>query len=193
MKDQPEEGKYGEKTAVADNGAKSEGDVVRTKRSVTQTEVAEKKKTEYKHKPMLKRFKKESPAKNIGLFLGALLVVMAGIGSGWFLSRSSAKQDTSESASEVIEEDNGATAGIPIQNGEEKFDEAGGILESGGIDGEGTHHLVREGGPTKYVYLTSTTLDLESFVGKTVLVKGETMTAQSAPWLMDVWVIKELK
>jgi len=45
----------------------------------------------------------------------------------------------------------------------------------------------------KYVYLTSTTLDLESFVGKTVMVKGETMAAQSAPWLMDVWVIKELE
>ncbi|MBN1168659.1 hypothetical protein JXA63_02095 [Candidatus Woesebacteria bacterium] len=164
------------------------------------SEVAKAGKTEYKKsrlinkkEPMLKKFKKDGPGKNIGMFIGIVLVVFAGIGSGWFLSGSSAKQTGSEPVSEVIQEDNGKTAGIPIQNNEDKFDEAEGILESGGIDGEGTHHLVREGGPTKYVYLTSITLDLESFVGKTVLVKGETMAAQSAPWLMDVWVIKEIK
>lgn len=157
------------------------------------SEVAETKKEEYKKEPMLKKFKKSGPGRNLSMLMVAVLVVVAGIGSGWFLSGSSAKQTSTQSTIETtVEEDNNISAGIPIKNNEENFDEAEGILESGGINGEGTHHLVREGGPTKYVYLTSTTLDLESFVGKTVLVKGETMAAQSAPWLMDVWVIKEL-
>ena len=191
MNDQTVKDKPEVKTAVAETGTNTNTNDVKTGEVETKTGVAQKTETEYK-KPMLKKFKKDGPGKNVGLLLGAVLVVTLGIGSGWFLSGSSAKQTTTESVAEVIKEDNGVSRGIPIQNDDETFDEAEGILESGGIDGEGTHHLVREGGPTKYVYLTSTTLDLESFVGKMVLIKGETVTAQTAPWLMDVWVIKQL-
>jgi hypothetical protein len=63
-------------------------------------------------------------------------------------------------------------------------------LEEGGIDGEGTHHLVRDGGPSKSVYLTSTVIDLDSFAGKKVKVWGETISARKAGWLMDVGKIK---
>jgi len=69
-------------------------------------------------------------------------------------------------------------------------DTAEGTLESGGIDGEGTHHLVREGGDDQTVYLTSTVIDLESFVGKKVQVWGETISARQAGWLMDVGKVK---
>ena len=65
-------------------------------------------------------------------------------------------------------------------------DKAEGQLVQGGIDGEGSHHLVREGGESQNVYLTSSIIDLNQFVGKQVQVWGQTFKAQNAGWLMDV-------
>lgn len=65
-------------------------------------------------------------------------------------------------------------------------DKAEGTLKPGGIDGEGTHHLVRKGGKDQYVYLTSSTVDLSKVQNKKVLVWGKTYAAQTAGWLMDV-------
>jgi len=67
-----------------------------------------------------------------------------------------------------------------------KYDNATGVLNEGGVGNEGTHHLVRDGGPTKTVYLTSSVIDLQSFVGKKVQVWGETLASKKAGWLMDV-------
>lgn len=61
-----------------------------------------------------------------------------------------------------------------------------GQLEKGGINGEGTHKLIREGGPSQTAYLTSSVIDLDQFVGKKVKVWGKTFAAQKAGWLMDV-------
>lgn len=72
-------------------------------------------------------------------------------------------------------------------------DKAEGVLEEGGIEGEGTHHLVRSGGPSQHVYLTSSVVDLDEFVGEKVEVWGETFKAEKAGWLMDVGRIKVLE
>lgn len=72
-------------------------------------------------------------------------------------------------------------------------DTATGVLEAGGIDGEGTHKLIREGGPSQTVYLTSSVLDLDQFVGRKIQIWGETNKAQKAGWLMDVGRIKVLE
>lgn len=72
-------------------------------------------------------------------------------------------------------------------------DTAIGVLETGGMDGEGTHKLLREGGPSQTVYLTSSVLDLEQFIGKKIQIWGETFKAQKAGWLMDVGRIKILE
>lgn len=71
-----------------------------------------------------------------------------------------------------------------------KYDTATGILKVGGINGEGTYHLEREGGASKYVYLTSSMVDLSSFVDKKVDIWGETLASKKAGWLMDVSKIK---
>jgi len=71
-------------------------------------------------------------------------------------------------------------------------DVAEGRLEKGGIDGEGTHKLIRPGGESQSVYLTSSVIDLDEYVGKKVRVWGETFTAQKAGWLMDVGRIEIL-
>jgi hypothetical protein len=65
-------------------------------------------------------------------------------------------------------------------------DNAEGTLREGGIEGEGAYHLERPGGESQNVYLTSSIIDLSSFVGKKVKVWGETNSAQKAGWLMDV-------
>jgi hypothetical protein len=80
-----------------------------------------------------------------------------------------------------------------IQNGqifgnpsEKDFpDPTEGFLEVGGINGEGTHHLLRKGGPTQTVYLTSSITDLSKFEGMQVKIWGETNTSK-AGWFMDV-------
>jgi hypothetical protein len=67
----------------------------------------------------------------------------------------------------------------------------GTISENDGkLTSEGTHILVRTGGVSQNVYLTSSVIDLSKYVGKNVQVWGETFQGQKAGWLMDVGRIK---
>ncbi|KKU47543.1 MAG: hypothetical protein UX67_C0034G0008 [Candidatus Woesebacteria bacterium GW2011_GWF2_46_8] len=125
--------------------------------------------------PVLKKFPKFDFKSNLPLIVGAVLVVLAGVGTGWLLSGSRG----------------GATSTVKKLADEATFkDTAEGVLEEGGVDGEGTHHLVRSGEASQNVYLTSTVIDLQSFVGKKVQVWGQTISAREAGWLMDVGKIK---
>jgi hypothetical protein len=72
-------------------------------------------------------------------------------------------------------------------------DSATGKLEKGSINGEGTHILVRPGGKSQQASLTSSTLDLDLFVGRQVEVKGETNASNKTSWLLDVGTIKVLE
>ena len=72
-------------------------------------------------------------------------------------------------------------------------DTATGVIEANGVDGEGTHKLVREGGPSQTACLTSSVLDLDQFVGKKVQVWGESFQARKCGWLMDIGKIKILE
>lgn len=71
-------------------------------------------------------------------------------------------------------------------------DTAEGTLQEGGIEGEGQYHLVRPGGDSQNVYMTSSTVDLSQFTGKKIKVWGATQTAQTAGWLMDVGKVEVL-
>jgi hypothetical protein len=122
---------------------------------------------------------------NLPLIVGAIIIVLLGVGTGALLSGRSSKSSTAV----VPGAETGAKeAGLADES---TFrDSAEGILEEGGVDGEGTHHLVRPGGASQNVYLTSTVIDLASFVGKKVQVWGETISAREAGWLMDVGKVK---
>ena len=72
-------------------------------------------------------------------------------------------------------------------------DEVEGVLQKGGIGGEGTHHLVRGANASQWVYLTSSVVDLDMFVGDSVHVWGQTNTGKKAGWLMDVGKLKVLQ
>lgn len=128
-------------------------------------------------------FKKALP-----LFIGAFIVVLAGVFTASVIA---GKTFGTKSSSESVAPGAKVTsteAGLLDSN--TKYDEATGDLKSGGIGNEGTHHIERDGGPSRYVYLTSSVIDLESFVGKKVQVWGQTLASKKAGWLMDVSKIK---
>jgi len=121
----------------------------------------------------------------------SLIVVLAGVATGWLISG-----NVSGGSSSVGE----AAPGVEVSSNEAGSadesafpDNAEGVLERGGIKGEGTHHLVRGEDESQYVYLTSTVIDLESFSGKKVKIWGETLSAESAGWMMDVGKVKVIE
>lgn len=130
--------------------------------------------------------------------LVAVVVILAGVASGWLLTKwqAGAGGSTTGEAGVVgglVKEGGSNEAGVADES---MFpDEAEGELKEGGIDGEGTHYLDRENklGPGKNVYLFSTVIDLQSFAGKKVQVWGQTVSGQKAGWLMDVGKIKVLE
>ena len=115
--------------------------------------------------------------------IGAFVVVLLGVGSAWLLSSKIGTSGSSDKAAPGIKVTS-TSAGKLDPN--IKYDTATGILQEGGINGEGTFHLVREGGASKYVYLTSSMIDLNHFVGKKVDIWGETLASKKAGWLMDI-------
>jgi hypothetical protein len=111
--------------------------------------------------------------------LGSFLIVAVGVGTGWMITKN---KGGSTNPGAVKTTDKMAV----VKDISEFKDTATGILEEGGISGEGQFHLTRSGGVSQTVYLTSTSVDLSSFVGKKVQVWGQTLSARKAGWLMDV-------
>lgn len=74
-------------------------------------------------------------------------------------------------------------------NGQFK-DSAIGTIAAGGVNGEGTHTLIRPGGDDQKAALTSSVLDLDLFIDKKVEIKGETNISPKAGWFLDVGSIK---
>jgi hypothetical protein len=139
---------------------------------------------------LLKSFSKPAANKKWMYIVGAFLVVVAGVGTAWLLSPVLLGTGSSDKVAPgaTLSSDEAGTLDPDFN-----YDSAVGVLRVGGIDNEGTHHLEREGGPTKTVYLTSSVIDLESFVGKEIEVWGETQAAKKASWLMDVAKVKLVK
>lgn len=117
-----------------------------------------------------------------------LVVVLIGVGTGYLLSGANAKNGEPAPTANIAE--NSKTA--PVDDSSLSAPEVG-VLHEGGIEGEGTHYLDRGTGKENYIYLLSTVLNLDSFVGKKVEIRGHTLGAENAGWLMDVGRIKEVK
>lgn len=115
-----------------------------------------------------------------------IFILITGLLSGYILS-------SNKNVAGVISQKNVSNSGKTYTKGEilgsddkETYkDPAEGILKEGGIEGEGQYHLERPGGPSQYVYLTSSALDLSEFLNMKVKVWGQTNTARKAGWLMD--------
>ncbi len=137
--------------------------------------------------PVLRKFDKSVELKkNLILGLISFLVVAVGIGTGWLISGGGKATNTPVASGIKVGTNEAGVADESVFAGESPE----GMLVEGGIDGEGTHHIEREGGPARNVYLTSSVVDLQTFVGKKVKVWGETIAPKKAGWLMDVGKIK---
>ncbi len=139
------------------------------------------------------RVEEEKMTKQTKLIIGGVFVLMIVLGvlTGYMISGK--KPSTSSSST--------ASAG-PTATGKNVFgsadsktftDSATGTVEKDGISGEGTHKLVRDGGPSQTACLVSSVLDLDQFVGKKVKVTSKTMDAKKCPWFMDVGRIEVLE
>lgn len=126
---------------------------------------------------------------NKKLAISAFVIIIAGMLTGYTLSvKLNSKNASGVTGKNTVS--SGQTVGVKDQNAYK--DSAEGELEEGGINGEGTHKLIRPGGPSQTVYLTSSNLDLNQFTGKKVRVWGETFSAQKAGWLMDIGKVEIL-
>ena len=131
-----------------------------------------------------------APKKSINpMMLGAYAMAVAlGIGTGYLLSQKAGP--ASQTASPALI-NTGKVAGV---TDERTFkDSAEGKVEKGGINGEGTHKLIREGGESQTAFLISSVVDLDEYVGKKVKVWGQTFAAEKVAWLMDVGKIELLE
>ncbi|MBI2034283.1 MAG: hypothetical protein HYT11_00950 [Candidatus Levybacteria bacterium] len=124
------------------------------------------------------------------------VALILGVGSGFVASQIRPK---AQKAGTVALD--GSTSGGTIKKGQvygsdntSVFrDTAEGVLKEGGMDGEGSHHLVRPGGDSQNVYLTSSIVDLSLFIDRKIKIWGETFKGQKAGWLMDVGRVEVLQ
>jgi len=124
------------------------------------------------------------------MILISVIIVVLGVAVGYFLTKGNVLGKATGSGQVQIQVTKDEAG---INNPAALKDTAEGVLDEGGIGGEGTHHLTRTGGVSQNVYLTSSVIDLQSFVGKKVQVWGLTVAGKKAGWLMDVGKVKVLQ
>ena len=124
----------------------------------------------------------------------SVLIVVAGVATGYGLTKVKGLPGQGlKSSQEAVSQ--GVQVGDVVGSKDAGAfrDTVEGVLVRGGVDGEGTHHILREGGPSRNVYLTSSVVNLDPFVDHKVEVWGETFAAQKAGWLMDVGRVEVLE
>jgi len=138
---------------------------------------------------------KKSVLKEIFLPAGIILaIILAGGATGWFLANrvggKVAQIKDLPGGAEIVE----SQKEVGIKDEKTFRDYALGRIEinDNGEIVEGSHKLIRPGGPSQTAYLTSSVVDLNQFLGKCVEVWGETFAAQKVGWLMDVGRVKIL-
>ena len=129
---------------------------------------------------------------------GLALAVVLGILSGWVLARwrlSKPAGKGGEGGAIQSEVKGNVKKGQLYGLNDKAFkDQAVGVLaKNDDANTEGTHKLLREGGPSQTVYLMSSALDLDNFAGRKIQVWGETFSSRKVAWLMDVGKVKVLQ
>ncbi|MEK7517157.1 MAG: hypothetical protein AAB583_01295 [Patescibacteria group bacterium] len=124
------------------------------------------------------------------LLIVLIVVIVLGVATGYTFAKrgDSNKLDSGEVKSSEI------SKGTIVGSDDTKTfkDTAEGTLKGGGVSGEGQFHLVRPGGDSQNVYITSSNVDLSKFIAKKIKVWGQTQKAQYAGWLMDVGRVEVL-
>src|SRR5258706_9553224 len=109
------------------------------------------------------------------------VLILLGVGTGYLLSHSAVVSGLT-SSSKIIKTDKvtGSTDSKTFK------DSAVGVIQKGGQAGEGTHQLIRDGGPSQTVTLISSVVDLDQYGGKKVKVSDQTLAAKEVARLIDV-------
>lgn len=110
-----------------------------------------------------------------------VVLLLLGAGTGYLLAQKGGVASVSQKGTTTNTK---KVAGV--QDASTFKDCTTGKLEKGGADGEGTHQLIRDGGPSQTAYLISSLVDLDQYVGLSVKVCGQTLAAKKVSWLMDV-------
>ena len=126
------------------------------------------------------------PSMSMQVIVLFLVMILLGIGSGYALAAKNNPPITAATTNGVSKSSIQSGQSYVASDTSSYKDTVEGTMQAGGIDGEGEFHLVRQGGPSQYVYLTSSVVDLSLFIGHKVKVWGATQKAQHAGWLMDV-------
>lgn len=142
------------------------------------------------HQRLTQKFKGTN---RLNLILGGILIfaLVAGIGTGYVLANTSAKNNpTVSSLTPQIKPNNAQQDNRTFRD----FAEGKIAVKPQPKDPseytEGTHILIRENAVP--VALTSSVVDLSLYEGKNVKVFGETQKAVKEGWLMDVGKVEEI-
>jgi hypothetical protein len=122
------------------------------------------------------------------VLITVLLGIVGFVAGGFVKSGLTTSQQSTSLAPTVDVPEEGLKVGDIYGSPDEKafVSSATGVLEKGGLNGEGTHKLLRPGGTSQTAYLTSSVIDLDLLVGHQITIWGETFKGQKAGWLMDV-------
>jgi len=147
--------------------------------------------TEMERNSIIEPLEKKPVGRNKRMFYIAIggvfcILIFAGVGTGYLLA--GPINGTGTITTQPVSTNGGKTYGST--DTKTFTDSAIGTIEKDGISGEGTHKLIRDGGPSQTACLVSSVLDLDEFVGKKVKVASKTMAAKKCPWLMDVGSIE---
>lgn len=136
--------------------------------------------------PMTKKQKKMAITLSIFAVVAGITTGFGGFKLGSKTSVLTSNQEPDSKIEQVPTKEVKAGDVFGVQDEETFKDSAEGYLEEGGINGEGSHKLLRAGGESQTVYLTSSVTDLNEFIGMDIKIWGETFKAQKAGWLMDI-------
>jgi hypothetical protein len=148
--------------------------------------------------PLMKNIKNIQNSENMSsiftknLFIALLVAVVLGGMTGYVLSNRKGSSGSTLTSGSIDASKISKGTVVGSKNTKVFKDTATGTLKIGGVKEEGQFHLVRPGGDSQNVYLTSSSVDLSKFVEKKIKVWGETQKAQYAGWLMDVGRIEVL-
>lgn len=127
------------------------------------------------------------------------LAIVAGLVAGYFVAQQRLQDAGLPAVGQELtqnpESKDAVNVGDVFGSADEKSfrDSATGVIQPGGLSGEGTHHLERGEDKSQWVYLTSSVIDLDNFVTTEVELWGETFQGKKAGWLMDVGRLKVVK
>jgi len=122
--------------------------------------------------------------------------IILGLGTGFYIAQKqlllAGGPSTMTGSTQELTSSTAVKVGDVFGSADEKTfrDQAEGILQPGGIEGEGSHHIERGENKSQWVYVTSSVVDLDLLVGSRVIVWGETNQGKKAGWLMDVGRLK---